>query len=635
MAIPFPRSRESYRPDSLGGGKAGILPAIGEKKADVGTGRNIPQRAHLALVCVVLGVVTAVVYAPVAGHDFAIDVDEYIADNPHVRDGLSARGALRALTLVHAHNWHPLTWISHMVDVELHGLTPGGHHVTNVIFHVVNALFLLVVLRRMTGRLWAPAFVAGLFALHPLHVESVAWILERKDVLSMFFLLLTLWAYTRYAERPGWKRYSLTLLLFVLGLMSKPMLVTLPFVLLLLDYWPLGRIAGPAKSGGLLWEKAPFLALSFAVSVVAYIAQGDAVASLERVALGSRVANAFLSYVGYIRDLLWPGSLAFYYPFPETVHPWRIAGAALLVTIVSVLCLFAGRKHRFLTVGWLWYLGTLVPVIGLVQIGGQARADRYTYLPLIGLFIVIAWGLPELLKRWRRHNLLLGIGAAVVLIAVAAVTRTQVGYWKDTITLLQRSASVTRDNYFAHYNLGNHLKRAGRLDEAIRHYEEALEVRPRAADARYNLANTLKLQGRTAEAAEGYGETLRIDPDYAGALHGLGSIRLGQERLEEAAALLLRAARLQPDAEILNDLGIVLLAQERVDEAVAHFREALRLQPDAIRHNSLGVALMRQGELEQAITHFRAALALEPDYAKAMRNLDESVRAAGQLERPH
>ncbi len=582
--------------------------------------------ARLALLCIVLGLVTAVVYAPVTGHDFAIDVDEYIAENPHVNDGLSVRGVVKALTLVHAHNWHPLTWISHMIDVDLYGLSPGGHHVTNLIFHVANSLLLLLVLRRMTGHLWAPAFVAGLFALHPLHVESVAWALERKDVLSTLFLLLTLWAYVRYTERPGWKRYLLPLLFFALGLMSKPMLVTLPFVLLLLDYWPLGRYGAPAGAGRLLWEKAPFLLLSFVVSAVTYVAQGEALASLERVMLGDRIANAVVSCAAYIRDMLWPVSLAFYYPFPEVIRPWPVCGSVLLIIAVTALCFVAGPKHPFLTVGWLWYVGTLVPVIGLVQIGGQARADRYTYIPLIGLFIMIAWGAPELLKRWRQRKLLLAACAAIVLIALAAVARVQVGHWKNTVTLLQRSASVTSNNYFAHYNLGNHLKRAGRLDEAVKHYRLAVDVRPSAADAHYNLANTLKLQGRLAEAAMGYGETLRIDPDYAGALHGLGSIRLEEGRLEEAASLLLRAARLQPSAEILNDLGIALLAQDRVDEAVEHFAEALRLQPDAVRHNGLGVALLRQGKLEQAIAHFRAALALEPDYAKAKRNLEEAER---------
>jgi tetratricopeptide (TPR) repeat protein len=562
----------------------------------------------------------------VAGHGFAIDVDEYIAHNPHVSDGLSARGVAETLTLVHAHNWHPLTWVSHMTDVELYGLNPGGHHLTNLLFHVANSLLLLLVLWKITGRVWPTAFVAGLFALHPLHVESVAWVLERKDVLSTLFLLLTLWAYARYTKRPGWKRYLLPLLFFVLGLMSKPMLVTLPFVLLLLDYWPLGRMGVATGTGRVLWEKVPFLLFGFVVSAIAYIAQGEAVASMERVTLGDRIANALVSYVAYVRDMLWPGSLAFYYPFPEVIQPWRVAGSALLVIAVTALCLLAGRKYRFLTVGWLWYVGTLVPVIGLVQIGSQTRADRYTYVPLIGLFIMIAWGMPELLRRWRQQKLMLAACAAIVLLVLAAVTRIQVGYWKNTITLLQRSVSVTSDNYFAHYNLGNHFKRGGRLDEAIRHYRLAVKIRPLAADAHYNLANTYKLQGRLEEAAEGYGETLRIEPDYAGALHGLGSIRLGQGRFEEATSLLLRAARLQPNAEILTDLGIVLLSRNRVDEAVGYFLEALRLQPDAVRHNGLGVALMQQGELEQAITHFRAALALEPQYAKAKRNLEEAER---------
>ena len=497
------------------------------------------------LVCVFLAVATLAVYWQVGSYEFVnYDDNYYISDNSHVQQGLTGDSIIWAFTATHIANWHPLTWLSHMLDCQLYGMNPTGHHLTNVFFHLVNTLLLFLVLKWMTGALWRSGFVAALFALHPLHVESVAWVAERKDVLSTLFWMLTMWAYLGYTKRPGVKRYLLILLFFALGLMAKPMLVTLPFVLLLLDYWPLGRIwlgqsgiehpvANQANIAAkkprtqifrLLLEKTPLFALAAVSSVVTFIVQksGGAVKALETYPFNIRITNAMVSYFRYISKAIWPQKLAALYPHPgQSLPMWHAALAGLLLVVISTVVIRAGRRCPYLPVGWLWYVGTLVPVIGLVQVGEQAMADRYTYVSLIGLFIIIAWGVPELVKGWRQRRLALGVSAGVLLLGLMVCTWFQARHWKDTITLFTHAVNVTANNYVAHYSLGLALGKEGKLEESMEHSYKALRIKPDYADAHNNLGTALAKQGRMKEAAAHFSEALRINPDYQKARENL------------------------------------------------------------------------------------------------------------------
>jgi predicted negative regulator of RcsB-dependent stress response len=526
------------------------------------------------LICLLIIFATVVVFHQLPSHDFInLDDNLYVYENPQVRAGLTPENIVWSFTVFEAFNWHPLTWISHMLDCELFGLRPGLHHLTNLLFHLMNTALLLLVLRRMTGSLWRSGFVAALFALHPLHVESVAWVAERKDLLSTFFWLMSIWAYARYAERPGLHRYLPVLAFFALGLLAKPMIVTLPFVLLLLDFWPLCRIQlgqGGADNNltiprssalRLIWEKIPLFILT-AISIVVTLAaqqKGAALKSFAAFPLKTRIANALISYVSYIGKMIWPVNLAVYYPHPLALPIWQTVGAGVFLTAVSFLCIWAARKRPYLAIGWLWYLGTLVPVIGLVQVGSQALADRYTYIPLIGLFVLIGWGVPAILIGWRHRRTVLALSTAVLLLGLTLCTWVQVGYWQDSISLFQHTVKVTTDNNFAHSNLGVALARRGRFDEAITHYYEALRIKPN-------------------------------------------------------------------EAEVYNNLGNVLLAKGNVDGAIHHFGKALKIWPDwAEAHNNLGVALEKGGKLEEAKVHYQQALRLNPDYPRAKDNLERTL----------
>lgn len=468
---------------------------------------NMQQHRLERLVCLLLIVATLAVFQQLPEYDF-VNIDDYyyVTENVHVTRGLTREGIIWAFTTLHANNWHPLTWLSHMLDCQLFGLKPGMHHLTNLLLHMANSTLLLLVLKRMTGALWRSAFAAALFALHPLHVESVAWVAERKDVLSTLFWLLTVWGYAGYVEYPGRNRYLLVLLFFALGLMAKPMLVTLPFILLLLDYWPLGRVklweSREGGSGGiqrssalhLVREKIPFFALTLASGIVTVVAQykGGAVRSLNLLPLDVRIANALVSYVGYIGKMIWPQHLAIFYPHPGALPTWQVVGAGLLLLSLSIILLRAAGRFPYLGVGWLWYLGTLVPVIGLVQVGDQAMADRYTYVPLIGLFVLIAWGIPDLMARWRYRQIALTISAVIVVFCCTVSTWSHVKHWRNGTALFTHAVNVTADNALAHDGLGFALARQGRLDEAIAHYSEALRIKPGYAKARYNLEHALR-----------------------------------------------------------------------------------------------------------------------------------------------
>jgi len=604
------------------------------------------------LLCLFLIVATLAVFWQVRNHELVnFDDHHYITENPHLQAGLTPKNVIWAFTTTHASNWHPLTWLSHTLDCQLYGLNPSGHHLTSVLLHLANTLLLFLVLRRMTGALWRSGFVAALFALHPLHVESVAWVAERKDVLSTLFWMLTIWAYCRYVSRPVLIRYLLIALFFTLGLMAKPMLVTLPLVLLLLDYWPLGRLqiggshsahnllvevsdTGKQKKSSalrLVLEKFPLFALAAISSVVTLIAQqrGGALGSVDLYPIKIRVANAFISYVSYMGKMIWPHHLTVYYPYPRSALPiWQAAGAALILICVSIAIMRASRQQPYLSVGWLWYLVTLVPVIGLVQVGTQAMADRYTYVPLIGLFIIIAWGFPDLLEKWRHRRIGLDLLAGAVLLISMICTWKQLHHWRNSITLWQHALSVTQNNYLAHENLGIAFAEQGMFEEAIAQQRKATQIMPNSAEAHNNLAVALAQQGRFTEAVTHYYEVLRLRPDTAEAHNNLGNAMVELGKIEAAVDHYLRAIQLEPQyAEAYNNLGNALAQQRKLNEAIAHYAQALRIKPTyAKAHNNLGVALARQGRFDEAIARFKKALELQPEYAQARNNLEIAVQ---------
>jgi tetratricopeptide (TPR) repeat protein len=572
------------------------------------------------LVALLLVASTLVVYAPVAQYDFVnLDDDVYVTRNPSVRAGLTLEGVRWAFTNGHASLWHPLTWISHMLDVRLYGLEPGGHHLTNVYLHALNGVLLLLVLTQMTGAFWRSAAVATLFALHPLRVESVAWISERKDLLAALFGLLTLWAYAAYVKQPSRRRFALVTLCFALGLLAKPMLVTLPFALLLLDYWPLGRFAqgtdGRRTFPWLLLEKLPLVVLGLGASVVAFFValRGGAVQGLEY-SVGARVSNALVSYARYVEKTLWPVDLAVFYPLPHAWAPWQVVGAVWLLLGITALAVAGGRLHRYLPVGWLWFLGTLVPVIGLVQAGRQSMADRFTYLPHVGLFVAVVWGLSDVCPRGsRREPLLLGVG--VIVVALLAIgSRWQLAYWKDSPTLFEHAVAVTDGNWFAHNDLGEALASQGKLEEATAHFFEALRLKPDYANAEFNLGLSLEVAGRTDDAVAHYERALSLDPSWLGAHVNLGRILLSQGKVDLAIDHLTEAVRLQPDSPKAH-FNLALASSQRGDAsaAIAHYIQALRLEPDfAEAHYQLAMLLAGQGRILEAGPHFARAWELRP-----------------------
>jgi Flp pilus assembly protein TadD len=616
------------------------------------------MRRQLLLMCVLLSLLTLVVYWQTATFEFVnFDDPLFVTENHQVRAGITAKGFLWAFSSTIASNWHPLTSLSHMLDCELYGPNPGRHHLTNLLLHLANTVLLFLVLARMTGALWRSFFVASVFALHPLHVESVAWIAERKDVLSTLFWMFTLWAYTRYVQQASLNRYLLALFFFALGLMSKPMLVTLPFVLLLLDYWPLGR-GYPHQSANprglpinefqtppgqrslalrLVLEKTPFFALAAISSVVTFLIQrtSGATKSLEQYALTDRIANALVSYVKYIGKMIWPQNLAVFYPhFGNNFTFWQVGGAFLLLVLVSILVVRAARHHPYLLVGWCWYLGTLVPVIGLVQVGEQAMADRYTYLPLIGLSIMIAWGVPELLARYRFKRIVLPLAVVALLVSLMLVSRLQVRYWRNSVLLYEHAITVTENNYLAHNNLGTALEEIGNLDEATVHYAEAVKIKPNYAVAHNNLGEIKARQGMAKEAMSHYYQALKSEPDYAKPYNNLGIELTKQGKLQEAVFYLSRALEIEPSyADAHCNLGAVLARQGKIKEAITHFSEALRIDPGFARaYNNLGEAFLRRGELQKAAFHFSQALEIEPSYADAHCNLGAVLARQGKIE---
>lgn len=587
-----------------------------------------------AALAAALVVITVLVYAPVRHFDF-VEVDDplYVSENPHVAGGLTAENVEWAFTSQHGGYLIPLTWVSYMADVEVYGgVNPGGHHVTNLLLHVANTVILFLLLLRATGARIRSAFVAALFAVHPLHVESVAWITERKDVLSTLFWFLGLWAYGWYVARPGWRRYLAIVACVALGLLAKPMLVTFPFVLLLLDVWPLGRVHAPRAAWQdwrpLILEKLPLLVLVSGASALTYVAQQavGAASSLQSLPLGLRLENAVVSYWEYLRTLAWPVPLTMIYPLPDSIGPAAVAGAAILLLAISGLAVWGRRRAPYLLVGWLWYLGTLVPVIGIVQVGTQARADRFTYVPLIGLFVILVWACADLAAgaRWRR---VAAVAAGLVVVTAASLqARVQISYWKDSVTLWTHAVESTLgvSQYDAHRSLGRILAGKGRTAEAIGHFEAAVALSPSSPDARLDLAGILAAAGRQADAITQLQEVTRLRPEGADAHATLGALWSGLGRVDAAIREFEVVLRIRPEGGVHNNLGALLAQQGRLAEAVPHFEEAARLGPDVeTARVNLGLALARLGRPREARAVFIQVLQQNPRNETARQAIAE------------
>ena len=539
--------------------------------------------------------ITFFAYAPVRQYGFInYDDPQYVAQNPNVTGGLTWHGIIWAFTTGYQSNWHPLTWLSHMLDVQLFSANAGAHHLINVFLHIANSLLLFWFLVKTTGAPGPSTAIAALFAVHPVHVESVAWIAERKDVLSTFFGMLTLCAYAAYARRPRVSAYCPVPAFFALGLMAKPMLVTLPFVLLLLDFWPLRRLTlrNPSNIAQLAVEKLPLLILAIISSIVTYVAQhtGGSVVGVDAIPIATRLANAFVAYFDYVKRMLWPARLALLYPAALTVVSWWWLAALALVAVSTVSVLSAERRP-YIPVGWFWFIGMLVPVIGLVQVGRQATADRYTYVPLIGLFIIVVFGAGEALVRLPQRKYILLLAGGIAIAACIWRTRTQLEYWASSRALWSHALDVTSENELAHFNLGVALQDQNDLDEAIFHFSQAARIEPQNIGARYSLA-TLLIKNHTAlgEAADHLSVVLRSKPDFA---------------------------------EAHNALGIDYLLQGKLDRAKTEFSEAIRLKPDfAGAHNNLGTTLGNQGRIDDAIAEYAQAVRLDPSLTDARINLE-------------
>jgi len=538
------------------------------------------------VICLSLILAILFIYYQTRDYDFVLlDDDVYITDNPFVAGGLKSENIKWAFLNSHGGFWIPLTWLSYMIDSQLHGLQPGYYHMTNLIFHIFNTLLLFFIFRQMTGDIARSWFVAALFAVHPVHVESVAWISERKDLLFAFFWLLTMASYCYYVRRPRLWRYSLVIVFFIAGLISKPMIVTLPFVLLLLDYWPLRRLrfegltrAKTAYSNSplakIVLEKVPLIILAFGVSLLTLIKQQahGAVSSTESFPIFLRISNALVSYIKYMAKMVLPHNLTAVYPYPASIPLWQIVGSCLLMVLLTFLIIKQSAKHPYLTIGWLWFLGTLIPVIGIIKIGSHAMADRYTYMTFVGLYIIVAWGIPEIFNRFGSKKIVLSLSAAAgskkivlslsaaaAIVVLMSIAKNQTATWQNSIRLFTHAIEVNDDNYLAHRNLGLAFAYQGELNPAMAHFLKALKINPKSARS-------------------------------------------------------------------YNDIGTCLLITGKFDDAIGYLKKALDLQPNfAKAHNNLGLVLMAKGNYGEAASHFREALRVEPDLESARQNLQKAV----------
>ena len=603
----------------------------------------VKTKGLAALVCVALAAATLAVFWGARQCQFVIyDDPAYITSNQEVQRGLTAQGARWAFQTGAASNWHPLTWLSHMADVELYGMQPGGHHLASVLLHTLNGVLLFLILRSMTGALWRSAVVAALFALHPLRAESVAWVSERKDVLSTLFWMLAVWAYVRYAksrragspERVTPERkvfYVLALVFFALGLMSKPMLVTLPFVLLLLDYWPLGRLQRGVA--GLVAEKLPFFILAVASSVVTFLVQrhGGAVSTLTGVPAAARVGNAFVSYARYLAKIFWPARLSPLYPHPGYWPWWQVAGAVVLLAAITAWVVRRARAQPYLAAGWFWFVVMLAPAIGLVQVGIQSMADRYSYVASVGVFIMAAWGADEWIKtqRW-----VLGAAAAVALGTCVILTPRQVAFWRTSEALFQHAVAVTDNNYLAYNNLGFDLSNRGEMERAMVCFQKALEINSNYDEAHNNLGYALAALGRYQEATNEYIKALSLNPRLTEAHNNLG-LALGDLGLADAGIHEYQVALEENPrhAGAHNNYGVALAMRGELDEAIAQFRLALACQDNYLSaHSDLGNALAMKGDLAGAIREYERCLKIDPKEPQAHNNLGNAFAQQGKLD---
>ncbi len=653
-------------------------PRAREAAAHPRTAGQHPQRCLVAGVCAVLVLACVAIYGQTLTHDFTnYDDNHYVTENPHVQAGLTADSIRWAFVTEKALYIHPLTWLSHMLDCTLYGMQPWGHHLTNLVFHAAASVLLFLALRFLTGALWQSAAVAALFAVHPLHVESVAWVAERKDVLSAFFWMLALWAYGLYVRRGGVLRYAAVAAAFILGLMSKPMVVTLPCVLLLLDYWPLDLVDRGAPLGQMaqrmgrlaLW-KAPLFLITVLSAASTYIMQagGNNLSFGEKVSLVNRCANAVVVYVLYLVKTACPFALAAFYPHPITRPLWQVAGAAVILAAVTLFCLREIRRRPYLIVGWLWYLGTLVPVIELVQAGDFSHADRYTYLPSIGVFIMVAWGVADLAAAWKVPRRAVAVASVAALAALTVCAAVQTSHWKNSKTLFLHAIAVGHtsalafDNVAAYdmergdydeardcltkaleinpkdlkalNNLGLAAMSQGRNDEARAWLEKALALRPDQVSVLTNLAKLAKDQNRHDEARTYLEKALELDPASINALNNMGDLAMDQQRYGEARNCLEKALRVDPkNTSALTNMGKLNILEKRYDEARACLEKALQRDPDNVNVlNNLGGCLLYQEQYEEAQRYLRRALEIDPKSVSAMNNLSYALTKMGRQE---
>ena len=609
-------------------------------------------------ICVGLVIAVGLAFGRSIHNDFVkYDDNDYVYEQPHIINGLSAQSVAWAFTHVHADNWHPLTSISHMLDCQIYGLQPWGHHLTNILLHALAAMLLFLALLRLTStpdarlsisNIWPCAFVAALFAIHPLRAESVAWVSERKDVLSGVFFMLTLFAYARYvqSDRHRTRNYILVLICFALGLLCKPTLVTIPFVLLLLDYWPLQRWqtspigqAGVSSRwsvvSGLVIEKLPLFALSAASCVATMIAQRRVIEASVQMNLIERANNAFVSYVAYVGEMFWPSHLSISHPYAEGYQNLPLALASLLLLlIISVLCFRLRKSHPFLLTGWLWYIGVLVPMIGVVQVSAEARADRYTYLSQIGLYIMVSWGAVALTKTSRLHRAILVASASLILIAFGMRSYGQTACWRNTETLWRHATDVSPFDYIAHDSLGSTLVEEGQPNEAIVEFEKAIQIKANYAPSYNNLGNALLQNGRPDLAAAQYQRALELDPHDSQVHNNLGTLLLKEGRLDEAIEQYKEAVAAAPEAaELHYNLGSALIMKGNWDDAIKHLEATLNIDNDYPEaHNKLGIAFGAAGRMDEAISQFKEALRLHHIYPQAQYNLGSILVHVGQRQ---
>ena len=614
-------------------------------------------------ICIILACAVFAAFLPLFKNTFVnYDDPDYVTSNPHVTSGLKLENVKWAFTAGHASNWHPLTWLSHMLDCEIYGEKPLGPHATSLLLHAANTILLFLLLRRMTGAHFRSALVAALFGLHPLHVESVAWISERKDVLSGLFFFLTIRAYARYVEEFKVQNskckvsYAAALVFFALGLMSKPMLVTVPFVLLLLDLWPLRRLNSPALPR-LLLEKIPFFALAVGSCVVTFLVQRKGGAVSASISQGARISNALVSYARYLGKTFWPFDLSVLYPHPGQWAANAVLGSIALLVVITVLIVkFArargansgalsepkgtGWSKPWLLVGWLWFLGTLIPVIGIIQVGIQSMADRYTYLPLIGIFIILAWCMGEAFERLYPERAAMPVfngltaSVAAVLLGCAFRTANQATYWRDSEALFRHAVLVTKSNYLAYNNLGYYLSGQDKIQEAMENYRRALEINPNYEDARNNLGFALAGLKKPAEAIVQYDMALRIRPEHVEVHNNLGNALSEIGKVDEAIQHYRFVLERKPDhADAHNNLGIALAMQGKLDEAIPHFQAAVKYKRDyASAHSNLGNAFAAQHKFDEATQEYQIALRLKPDDPQAHNNFGNVLAEQGKLD---